>query len=106
MFTEYTSCFLDVTDIVKFLMINRAFRATALKYNSKLFTKIYSQRIWILNSRVAEWTENNCFLNRKLGLLEAKEKARNTMLQNVNDQRIRSIIEKHVIQPMLGNNRF
>lgn len=38
--------------------------------------------------------------------MEAKEKARNQLLQNVNEQRIRAIIEKHVIKPILGHSQF
>lgn len=105
-FSEFTSRYLDVTDIVKLLALNKTCRATALKFNSSLFCDIFSHRIGQLSFRLREWTEHNSTLRRQIGLLEAKEKARSQMLQNVTDQRIRAIIEKHVIKPILGHSAF
>lgn len=45
-------------------------------------------------------------MSRQLSLFEAKDKARNSLLQNVNDQRLRSIIEKHVVRPQLQLTEF
>ena len=105
-FSEVTSRYLDVTDIIKLLALSKTCRATALKFNSSLFCEIYSHRISQLSFRVKEWTDHNSSLRRQIGLLEAKEKARSQMLQNVTDQRIRAIIEKHVIKPILGHSAF
>lgn len=105
-FSEFTASYLDVTDIMKILVLNKPIRATALKYNSNLFCNINSNRIYQLSSRIKEWTENSSTLRRQIGLMEAKEKARNQLLQNVTEQRIRTIIDKHVIKPILGHSQF
>ena len=79
-FSEVTSRYLDITDIVRLLALNKACRQTALKYNSSLYCDIFSHRISQLTFRVKEWTDHNSSLRRQIGLLEAKEKARNQML--------------------------
>jgi len=79
-FSEFTARYLDVTDIMKVLALSKAIRATALKNNSNLFCDIYSNRIYQLGFRIKEWTENSSSLRRQIGLMEAKEKARNQLL--------------------------
>ena len=49
--------------------------------------------------RINEWNTRNTELGRQISLFEAKDNARNSLLQNVNDQRLRQIIEKHVVRP-------
>lgn len=105
-FTEYTAKYLDINDLVKVLVLSKQMRETALKYNSTLFCEAYSNRIEQITNRLKEWTEHNAILRRQIGLMEAKEKARNQMLQGITDQRIRAIIEKHVIKPILGHSQF
>ena len=65
---------------MKVLALSKAIRATALKYNSNLFCDIYSNRIYQLGFRIKEWIENSSSLRRQIGLMEAKEKARNQLL--------------------------
>ena len=51
------------------------------------------------NDRCAEYS-------RQIALFEAKDKARSQLISNVNDQRMRGIIEKHVLRPLLGHSQF
>ena len=59
-----------------------------------------------MRNRINEWGSRNTDLNRQLSLYEAKDKARNSLLQNVNDQRLRQIIEKHVVRPKVQLTEF
>ena len=57
-----------------------------------------------MHTKLDEWQNTAEELQRAVTLFEAKDKARNQLLQNVNDQRLRSIIEKHVLRPLLGQS--
>lgn len=85
LFSEVTSKFLDVTDLIKVLALSKQVRRTALKYNPGLFISLHSSRINLLIFRVKEWTDNSALLRRQIYQLEQREKARNQMLQNVTD---------------------
>jgi hypothetical protein len=85
LFSEVTSKYLDPSDTLKLLVLSKTIRSTALKFNPSLFCAIYCHRISLLGYRVKEWNESNSALRRQIGLLEAKEKARSSMLQNVTD---------------------
>jgi hypothetical protein len=84
-FSEYTAKYLDVNDLIKLLALSKPVRATALKFNATLFCDLYSNRIYQLGFRIKEWTEGNSALRRQISLMEAKEKARNQLLQNVSE---------------------
>ena len=57
-----------------------------LQYNSQLYTsKVYCKRINDMGIRLDEWQERVDDLQRAVTLFEAKDKARNQLLQNVND---------------------
>ena len=87
-----TSKFLDVTDLTKILALSKPIRRTALKYNPGLFISLHSSRISLVSFRVKEWTDNSAVLRRQINQLEQREKARNQMLQNVTDQRVKDVI--------------
>ena len=94
-------------DLVRLLHSNKKFRATLLKHNPQVFTsQVYCSRINSMLDRLDEWQARAEGLQRAVTLFEAKDKARNQLLQNVNDQRLRSIIEKHIIRPALGQSQF
>ena len=82
------------------LKLSRDFRKELLSQNAKVYiSHVYCGRIGQLRTRIDDWGTRNTELSRQLSVFEDKDKARNSLLQNVNDQRLRQIIEKHVVRP-------
>lgn len=85
-FAACTYKFLEMHDLVKLLQLSKEFRIEVLGCNPSVFvTKLYCARIGQMSLRIKEWTTRNQELTRQLTLHEAKDKARNSLLQNVND---------------------
>ena len=103
--TTFSSCtaqFLESFDLVKLLQLDKESRREMLGTNATIFaSRVYCGQIQLMQKRISEWNTRNTDLARQLSLHEAKDKARNSLLQNVNDQRLRAIIEKHVVRPQL-----
>ena len=72
------------------LQLSREFRKELLSQNAKVYiSHVYCSRIGQLSTRINEQSSRNTELSRQISLFEAKDQARNSLLQNVNDQRLR-----------------
>ena len=89
-FAACTFAYLETHDLVKLLQLNREFRSELLSQNATVYVShVYCGRIGQLATRIDEWSTRSAEQNRQISLFEAKDKARNSLLQNVNDQRLR-----------------
>jgi len=80
-FSAYTFKYLDTYDLLKLLQLSKTHRRELLASNEKVFVShVYCGRISQMQSRISEWSDRNTELNRQLGLFEAKDKARNSLL--------------------------
>lgn len=98
-FSQETYMYLSSRDILNLTCLSRQFSETFMKYNSRLFIRIFNLRNRDLQSKLKEVSHKSEIQEIILKKHEVRDQIRQTMSADASDDKVKNIIEKHVVIP-------
>lgn len=100
-FRNETSSFMTMIDISRLICTGKQIQGTFLKYNSQVFTAQCAFKMSEMSQAIND-LQNKCQVQDIIIRRHAdRDHMRQMLIQEVGDERIKYIIEKHVIRPQL-----
>ncbi|CDW79000.1 UNKNOWN [Stylonychia lemnae] len=100
-FSNGTFQFLHIKDVLNLTSLSRRVSGVFLKNNSRVFIHLMNRRAFELNQKYQEVSEKCEVQQFVIKRNETRDQIRQMMASDTGDEKIRHIIDKHVVQPHL-----
>eukprot|EP00347_Sterkiella_histriomuscorum_P018982 403343421 len=100
-FISFTYNFLTPQDVLNITGLNRKFSGTFMKHNSRIFIRLFNQRTHELTLKLNEVQQKCDVQEFIIKRNETRDQIRSMMASETGDEKIKHIIEKHVVKPHL-----